>query len=175
MRSLGGIRCGRSKAAELGPAGSVGTPAEVVEFLRGRGDLGAVERAAGRARAGRVLAGKIVVDATNQFGGPPLPADGGTAAHFNAARMPGARCTSAVMEASRRSGAVYGQEYRAADARAVVEAVRVGGAIPPAPRYPDCPPRCHHERRARRWEVFFDWWASMRPMTSPRTSTASST
>jgi 8-hydroxy-5-deazaflavin:NADPH oxidoreductase len=41
----------------------------------------------------------------------------------------------AVMEAPRRPGAVYGEEYRAADAPAVVEAVRTGRPIPPAPRY----------------------------------------
>ena len=39
------------------------------------------------------LAGKIVIDTTNQFGGPPLPAAGETAAHFNAGRMTGARYT----------------------------------------------------------------------------------
>jgi predicted dinucleotide-binding enzyme len=41
----------------------------------------------------------------------------------------------AVMEAPRRPGAVYGEEYRAADAAAVVEAVRAGRPIPPTPRY----------------------------------------
>ena len=41
----------------------------------------------------------------------------------------------AVMEAPRRPGAVYGEEYRAADAPAVVEAVRAGHPIPPTPRY----------------------------------------
>jgi 8-hydroxy-5-deazaflavin:NADPH oxidoreductase len=39
------------------------------------------------------------------------------------------------MEAPRRSGSVYGEEYRAADAVAVVEAVRRGAAIPPPPVY----------------------------------------
>ena len=43
--------------------------------------------------------------------------------------------TCAVMEAPRRAGAVYGEEYRAADAEAVVAAVRAGRPIPPAPRY----------------------------------------
>jgi 8-hydroxy-5-deazaflavin:NADPH oxidoreductase len=43
--------------------------------------------------------------------------------------------TCAVMEAPRRSGAVYGEEYRAADASAVVEAVRSGSGIPPTPTY----------------------------------------
>jgi 8-hydroxy-5-deazaflavin:NADPH oxidoreductase len=41
----------------------------------------------------------------------------------------------AVMEAPRRDGAVYGEEYRAADAAAVVQAVRSGRPIPPTPRY----------------------------------------
>jgi hypothetical protein len=39
------------------------------------------------------------------------------------------------MEAPRRPGSVYGEEYRAADAQAVVEAVRTGTAIPPVPTY----------------------------------------
>jgi predicted dinucleotide-binding enzyme len=43
--------------------------------------------------------------------------------------------TCVVMEAPRRDGAVYGEEYRAADAQAVVEAVRAGAAIPPIPVY----------------------------------------
>jgi predicted dinucleotide-binding enzyme len=41
----------------------------------------------------------------------------------------------AAMEAPRRPGAVYGEEYRASDAPAVVEAVRAGREIPPTPRY----------------------------------------
>jgi 8-hydroxy-5-deazaflavin:NADPH oxidoreductase len=41
----------------------------------------------------------------------------------------------AVMEAPRRAGAVYGEEYRAADAALVVAAVRAGMPIPPAPAY----------------------------------------
>ena len=41
----------------------------------------------------------------------------------------------AVMEAPRRAGAVYGEEYRAPDAAAVVEAVRTGRPIPPTPHY----------------------------------------
>ena len=43
--------------------------------------------------------------------------------------------TCHVMEAPRRPGAVYGEEYRAADAQAVVDAVRDGNAIPPTPVY----------------------------------------
>jgi 8-hydroxy-5-deazaflavin:NADPH oxidoreductase len=42
-------------------------------------------------------------------------------------------CT--VMEAPRRAGAVYGEEYRAADAEPVVTAVRAGTPIPPTPVY----------------------------------------
>ena len=41
----------------------------------------------------------------------------------------------AVMEAPRRAGAVYGEEYRLADAQAVLEAVRTGRPIPPVPEY----------------------------------------
>ena len=43
--------------------------------------------------------------------------------------------TCTVMEAPRRPGAVYGEEYREADAQAVVEAVRRGEPIPPTPAY----------------------------------------
>jgi hypothetical protein len=136
------------------------------------------------------LAGRIVIDTTNQFGAGPKPAEGQTAAAFNAARMPGARYTKsfntltaafqaqtagrdprvvqwlcgddaeakavvarlirdagfepvdlggtagcAVMEAPRRAGAVYGEEYRLPEAQAVVEAVRAGRPIPPTPDY----------------------------------------
>src|SRR5262245_4643689 len=179
-------------AQELGPNASTGTPAEAVEF----GEVvvvsvpwsvlpDALEQAGS-------LAGKVVIDTTNQFGAPPLPAEGETAAQFNAARMAGARYTKSfntltsafqaeaagrpvgervvqwlcgddadakqivagliedagfvpvdlggtsecsVMEAPRREGAVYGEEYRAADAQPVVAAVRAGRAIPPTPRY----------------------------------------
>jgi 8-hydroxy-5-deazaflavin:NADPH oxidoreductase len=179
-------------AAELGPGATAGTPADAAGF----GEVvvlsvpwstlpQALEQAG-------PLAGKIVIDTTNQFGAPPLPADGQTAANFNASRMPGARYTKsfntltsafqaetagrnggervvqwlcgddaeakrvvagliedagfvavdlggtagcAVMEAPRRPGAVYGEEYHAADAQAVVEAVREGRPIPPTPQY----------------------------------------
>jgi 8-hydroxy-5-deazaflavin:NADPH oxidoreductase len=179
-------------AAELGPGATTGSPAEAVAF----GEVvvlsvpwstlpQALEQAG-------PLAGRIVIDTTNQFGAPPLPAAGQTAASFNASRMPGALYTKsfntltsafqaetagrkgdervvqwlcgddpearrvvagliedagfvpvdlggtagcAVMEAPRRPGAVYGEEYRAADAQAVVEAVRAGRPIAPAPQY----------------------------------------
>jgi predicted dinucleotide-binding enzyme len=47
----------------------------------------------------------------------------------------GGLADAAVMEAPRRPGAVYGEEYRPADARAVAEAVRAGRPIPPTPSY----------------------------------------
>jgi len=47
----------------------------------------------------------------------------------------GGLADASVMEAPRRDGAVYGEEYRPADARAVVEAVRAGRPIPPTPSY----------------------------------------
>ena len=179
-------------AGEIGPGATVGAPADAVEF----GEVVVISvpwdvlpEALDQAGS---LAGKVVIDTTNQFGSPPLPADGETAAHFNAGRMTGARYTKsfntltsgfqaeaagrpgdervvqwlcgddgdakqivarliedagfvpvdlggtadcAVMEMPRRSGAVYGEEYRAADAVAVVEAVRAGRPIPPTPRY----------------------------------------
>jgi predicted dinucleotide-binding enzyme len=42
---------------------------------------------------------------------------------------------AAVMEAPRRPGSVYGEEYRLPEARAVVEAVAQGREIPPTPDY----------------------------------------
>ena len=39
------------------------------------------------------------------------------------------------MEAPRRDGAVYGEEYRLAEARQVVEAALAGRPIPPTPSY----------------------------------------
>ncbi|MBV8218280.1 MAG: NAD(P)-binding domain-containing protein [Solirubrobacterales bacterium] len=45
----------------------------------------------------------------------------------------GSTQTCAVMEAPRRPGAVYGEEYRTSDAQAVVNAVRDGHPIPPTP------------------------------------------
>jgi predicted dinucleotide-binding enzyme len=47
----------------------------------------------------------------------------------------GGLADASVMEAPRRPGSVYGEEYRPADARAVVEALRAGRPIPPAPSY----------------------------------------
>ena len=179
-------------AGQIGAGAGVGDPADAVAF--GEAVLISVPWSAlplALEQAGP-LAGKIVIDTTNQFGAPPLPGAGQTAAAFNAARMPGARYTKSfntltsafqaeaagrtgdervvqwlcgddagakevvaglieeagfvpvdlggtagctVMEAPRRPGAVYGEEYRLPDALAVVEAVRAGGPIPPTPRY----------------------------------------
>ena len=179
-------------ADEIGPAASAGTPAEAVAFGEAvviSVPWNALPDALDQAGS---LAGKIVIDTTNQFGSPPLPAEGQTAAHFNAGRMTGARYTKsfntltsafqaeaagraradrivqwlcgddagakqivagliedagfvavdlggtadcAVMEMPRRPGSVYGEEYRAADAAAVAEAVRAGRPIPPTPSY----------------------------------------
>jgi 8-hydroxy-5-deazaflavin:NADPH oxidoreductase len=47
----------------------------------------------------------------------------------------GGTATCHVMEAPRRPGGVYGEEYRVADAEAVVDAVRAGTEIPPTPSY----------------------------------------
>jgi 8-hydroxy-5-deazaflavin:NADPH oxidoreductase len=80
-------------AGEIGSAASIGTPREAVEF----GEVivisvpwNALPEALSEAGS---LAGKVVIDTTNQFGAQPLPAEGETAAHFNASRMPGARYT----------------------------------------------------------------------------------
>lgn len=139
------------------------------------------------------LAGRIVIDTTNQFGEDGLvDLKGRTAARVNADRMRGARYTKSfntltsrfqsesagrpkesravqwlcgddddakqtvarliedagyvavdvgsidacsVMEAPRRPGAVYGEEYRLADAERVVDAIRNGRPIPPTPKY----------------------------------------
>ena len=177
-------------ASELG--GSTGAPADAAAF----GELvfvsvpwGAIPDALEQAGS---LSGKVVIDTTNQFGSGPMPADGQTAASFNASRMPGARYTKSfntltsafqaeaasrqgdervvqwlcgddaeakqlvvgliadmgyvpvdlgatatcqVIEAPRRHGSVYGEEYRAADAQAVVDAVARGEEIPPTPVY----------------------------------------
>jgi predicted dinucleotide-binding enzyme len=47
----------------------------------------------------------------------------------------GSNANAAVMEAPRRPGSVYGEEYRLPEARAVAEAVRQGHGIPPTPDY----------------------------------------
>ena len=47
----------------------------------------------------------------------------------------GGTATCAIMEAPRRAGAVYGEEYRADAAQHVVEAVKAGRPIPATPDY----------------------------------------
>jgi predicted dinucleotide-binding enzyme len=47
----------------------------------------------------------------------------------------GSTSDAAVMEAPRRPGSVYGEEYRLPEARAVAEAVHHGRDIPPIPHY----------------------------------------
>ena len=178
-------------AHEIGPAATVATTSEAVAAA----DVVVVSvpwsvLPDALAQAGS-LAGKVVIDTTNQYG-TPAPPEGQTAAQFNSVRMAGARYTKsfntltaafqaeaasrtgddrvvqwicgddagakalvsclvedagfvpvdigptaacAVMEAPHRAGAVYGEEYRAADAGAVVEAVRAGRPIPPTPSY----------------------------------------
>ena len=41
------------------------------------------------------------------------------------------------MEAPRRPGALYGEEYRADDARTAIAALRADRPLPPTPRYDD--------------------------------------
>jgi predicted dinucleotide-binding enzyme len=170
-------------AAGAGDRASTGTPAEAVEF----GELvifavpwTAVDEALRQAGS---LAGKVVIDTTNQFGPRGLEQlpDGLSAAAFNARRMPGAGYVKSlntltagfqaeaadrpesdraamflggedadakqaassliaemgfvpvdvggfgeiwIIEAPRRDGAVYGEEYRPDDARRIAAAVR---------------------------------------------------
>jgi len=47
----------------------------------------------------------------------------------------GGLADASPMEAPRREGAVYGEEYRPAEARAVVKALRRGEPTPPTPEY----------------------------------------
>lgn len=179
-------------AEELGAKASVGTPAETVETCEVIVLSVPWDTIPDALRQAGSLAGKIVIDTTNQFGSHALPATGQTAAEFNASRMPGARYTKSfntltsrfqsetadrprdpkvvqwmcgddteakkvvaqliedagyvpidvgrtgtcqVMEAPRPKGAVYSEEYRAADAAAVLAALQEGRSIPPTPSY----------------------------------------
>ena len=47
----------------------------------------------------------------------------------------GGTADAAPMEASRREGSVYGEEYREPEARAAAEALRAGRPLPPTPQY----------------------------------------
>jgi 8-hydroxy-5-deazaflavin:NADPH oxidoreductase len=80
-----------ARAAELGAHVAAASPAHAVEHA----DVvmlavpwSAIDQALEEVGP---LAGKVVLDATNQFGAGPKPADGQTVAAFNSARMPGAR------------------------------------------------------------------------------------
>jgi predicted dinucleotide-binding enzyme len=89
------------------------------ELVAGRdGEDRVVQWICGDDAAAKATVGELI----EQFGYRPVDL-GGTA-----------EC--AVMEAPRRQGAVYGEEYHARDAALVVDAVRAGRPIPPAPRYP---------------------------------------
>jgi hypothetical protein len=182
----------RALADDIG--GSVATPSEAVaraEVVVISVPWSAIPEALEQAGS---LAGKILIDTTNQFGSGPMPAEGQTAAAFNAGRMAGARYTKsfntltsafqeqtadrpadtrvvqwicgddaeakqvvsglieqagyapvdlggtedcAVMEAPRRPGAVYGEEWRLPEALDVVAAVREGRPIPETSQYAD--------------------------------------
>jgi predicted dinucleotide-binding enzyme len=181
-----------TRAAELGDHVRAATPAHAVadaDVVMLAVPWGSIHQALHHVGS---LAGKVVVDTTNQFGAGPMPADGQTVAQFNSARMPGARyvrafntltsgfqadassrrgderavmflcgdfpaakrvvstliedagfaavdlgsnADAAVMEAPRRPGSVYGEEYRLPEARAVAQAVYQGHEIPPTPHY----------------------------------------
>jgi len=177
-------------AAEIGGTAGVPAGAAKADLVVLSVPWGVIDEALDQAGP---LAGRIVIDTTNQFGrGVAESLDGRTAARYNADRMTGAHNTKcfntltagfqaaaatragservvqwiagdapvakaavadlvaaagyvpvdlaeidgcAVMEAPRRPGAVYGEEYRQADAEAVVMAVRAGRPIPPVPSY----------------------------------------
>jgi predicted dinucleotide-binding enzyme len=179
----------RALAEEIRPRASVGSVAEAAAF--GPVALLSVpwSRVEEVIREAGGLAGAIVIDTTNQYGGGGLEElpQGRTAAQVNAARAPGARWTKAFntltsgfqasaagrtgddrvalfycgddeeasdvvagliedagfaavriggladagpMEAPRRPGAVYGEEYHRDDALAYVAALRNGEQLP---------------------------------------------
>jgi predicted dinucleotide-binding enzyme len=179
----------RALAEEIGPRANVGSVAEAAAF--GPVALLSVpwSRVEEVIREAGGLAGAIVIDTTNQYGGGGLEElpQGRTAAQVNAARAPGARWTKAFntltsgfqasaagrtgddrvalfycgddeeasdvvagliedagfaavriggladagpMEAPRRPGAVYGEEYHRDDALAYVAALRNGEQLP---------------------------------------------
>jgi 8-hydroxy-5-deazaflavin:NADPH oxidoreductase len=181
-----------ARASELGDHVSAASPAHAVanaDVVMLAVPWSAIDQALAEVGS---LAGNVVVDATNQYGPGPKPAEGQTVAQFNSARMPGARyvrgfntltsgfqaqasnrtgdqravlficgdypaakaivakliedagfaavdlgsnADAAVMEAPRRPGSVYGEEYRVPQAQAVAKAVRQGHTIPPTPHY----------------------------------------
>jgi predicted dinucleotide-binding enzyme len=80
-------------AAEIGDAASVGTPAEAADF--GEVVIVAVPWVAfdDAVSGAGGLAGKIVVDTTNDYGRGDPPAEGQTQAQHHAAKVPGAQYT----------------------------------------------------------------------------------
>jgi len=88
------------------------------------------QEAAGRAGAERVAMFLAGDDAEAKALVSELIADAG----FDPIDV-GIAAESTILEAPRRPGAVYGEEYRLAEARAAVEAARAGRPIPPAPAY----------------------------------------
>jgi 8-hydroxy-5-deazaflavin:NADPH oxidoreductase len=181
-----------ARAAELGDNVGAASPADAVanaDVVMLAVPWGAIDQALAEAGS---LAGKVVLDATNQFGPGLKAAEGQTVAQFTSARMPGARyvrgfntltsgfqaeastrsgdqravlficgdypaakgivakliedagfaavdlgsnADAVVMEAPRRPGSVYGEEYRLPEAQAVADAVHQGHEIPPTPHY----------------------------------------
>jgi predicted dinucleotide-binding enzyme len=90
------------------------------------------ESAAGRERERRAVIFMAGDDADAKATVAGLVEDAG----FASADL-GGLADAAVMEAPRREGAIYGEEYRPAEAAEVVEAVRAGRPIPPTPEYDD--------------------------------------
>jgi hypothetical protein len=86
--------------------------------------------AAGRAGEGRVVLFLCGDDAEAKHVVAGLIDDAG----FAAVDL-GGTADAAAMEAPRRDGAVYGEEYHRAAAEAVAEALRTGRPIPPPPIY----------------------------------------
>lgn len=80
-----------ARASELGDHVGAATPAHAVasaDVVMLAVPWDAIEEALA---ATGPLAGKVVIDATNQFGSAAKPAPGQTVAQYNSARMPGAR------------------------------------------------------------------------------------
>jgi predicted dinucleotide-binding enzyme len=88
------------------------------------------QEAAGRTGAERVAMFLAGDDAEAKKLVARLIADAG----FDAVDV-GTAAESTILEAPRRPGAVYGEEYRLPDAQAAVEAARAGRPIPPPPSY----------------------------------------
>jgi predicted dinucleotide-binding enzyme len=88
------------------------------------------QEAAGRAGAERVAMFLAGDDADAKAVVAQLIADAG----FDPVDA-GSAAESGILEAPRRDGAVYGEEYRQPEAREAVAAARAGRPIPPAPQY----------------------------------------